>query len=82
MNWSIGNKIWMGFGTALLLLLVIGVKQIHVSCQQQDSATEQIAVAMNQINAGMKQTVAAVEQTVASAVGLNDTAGRLKRLVG
>ncbi len=24
MNWSIGNKIWAGFGTALLLLLVIG----------------------------------------------------------
>ncbi len=58
------------------------IKQIQVSCQQQDSATEQISVAMNQINAGMKQTVAAVDQTVQSAVGLNDTATRLKRLVG
>jgi len=58
------------------------IKQIHVSCQQQDSATGQIAAAMSQINAGMKQTVAAVEQTVASASGLKETALRLRSLVG
>jgi methyl-accepting chemotaxis protein len=58
------------------------IKQIHVSCQQQDSATGQIAAAMNQINAGMKQTVAAVEQNVAASAGLKDTALRLRRLVG
>ena len=58
------------------------IKQIHVSCQQQDGATGQIAAAMNQINSGMKQTVTAVEQTVASSSGLKDTAQRLKRLVG
>jgi len=58
------------------------IKQIHVSCQQQDGATGQIAAAMNQINAGMKQTVVAVEQTAASSSGLKDTAQRLKRLVG
>jgi methyl-accepting chemotaxis protein len=58
------------------------IKQIHVSCQQQDGATGQIATAMNQINGGMKQTVAAVEQTVASSSGLKETAQRLKRLVG
>jgi methyl-accepting chemotaxis protein len=58
------------------------IKQIHVSCQQQDSATGQIAAAMSQINAGMKQTVAAVEQNVAASAGLRDTAVRLKGLVG
>lgn len=58
------------------------IKQIHVSCQQQDSATGQIAAAMNQINAGMKQTVIAVEQNVAASSGLKETAVRLKRLVG
>ena len=57
------------------------IKQIHVSCQQQDGATGQIAVAMAQINTGMKQTVAAVEQTVASATGLKDTASQLQDLV-
>jgi methyl-accepting chemotaxis protein len=58
------------------------IKQIHVSCQQQDSATGQIAAAMNQINAGMKQTLAAVEQTVASSSSLKEAALKLKRLVG
>jgi methyl-accepting chemotaxis protein len=57
------------------------IKQIHVSCQQQDRATGQIAAAMDQINAGMKQTVAAVEQTVASATGLKTTAGQLQEMV-
>jgi len=58
------------------------IKQIHVSCQQQDGATGQIAAAMNQINAGMKQTVAAVEQTAAAASSLKETTLKLKRLVG
>ena len=57
------------------------IKQIHVSCQQQDRATGQIAAAMDQINAGMKQTVAAVEQTVASATGLKETAAQLQEMV-
>lgn len=58
------------------------IKQIQVSCQQQDGATGQIAAAMSQINAGMKQTVAAVEQTVSASSSLKDTALKLKRLVG
>lgn len=57
------------------------IKQIQVSCQQQDRATGQIAAAMDQINAGMKQTVAVVEQTVSSAAGLKETASQLQELV-
>jgi len=57
------------------------IKQIHVSCQQQDRATGQIAAAMDQINAGMKQTVAAVEQTASATAGIKATAGELQEMV-
>ena len=58
------------------------IRQIQLSCQQQDSATGQIAVAMTQINAGMKQTAAATGQTTSAAASLRDTAGQLQTLVG
>lgn len=82
-----GNRLSSGAGKAFegIMRLVSetadDVKQIQVSCRQQDSATSQIVGAMNQINSGMKQTVAAVEQAAASAAGLKDMAVRLQEMV-
>ena len=57
------------------------IRQIQLSCQQQDSATGQIAVAMTQINAGMKQTATATGQTTSAAISLRDTAEELQEMV-
>ncbi len=82
-----GNKLSAGAGrlfeeiTRLVSDTSDAVKQIQVSCRQQDSATSQIAGAMSQINSGMKQTVAAVEQTAAATGGLKEMAVRLEEMV-
>ncbi|HAT71606.1 MAG TPA: hypothetical protein DCS63_02190 [Elusimicrobia bacterium] len=82
-----GNRLSSGAGKAFENIMHLvsetadDVKQIQVSCRQQDSATSQIVGAMNQINSGMKQTVAAVEQAAASAAGLKDMAARLQDMV-
>jgi methyl-accepting chemotaxis protein len=67
---------------ALMTETTDAIRQIQLSCQQQDSATGQIAAAMTQINAGMKQTAAATSQTTSAAASLRDTAGQLQALVG
>ena len=82
-----GNKLSAGAGrlfeeiTRLVSDTSDAVKQIQVSCRQQDSATSQIAGAMSQINSGMKQTAAAVEQTAAATGGLKEMAVRLEEMV-
>lgn len=82
-----GNRLSAGTGkvfeniSRLVSETADSVKQIQISCRQQDSATSQIVGAMNQINSGMKQTVAAVEQTAASTTGLKEMAVRLQEMV-
>jgi|GEM_PF-2931454 len=82
-----GNRLSSGAGKAFESIMRLvsetadDVKQIQVSCRQQDSATSQIVGAMNQINSGMKQTVAAVEQAAASAASIKDMAVRLQDMV-
>ncbi|MDD5208626.1 MAG: methyl-accepting chemotaxis protein [Elusimicrobiales bacterium] len=82
-----GNRLSAGTGkvfeniSRLVSETADSVKQIQISCRQQDSATSQIVGAMTQINSGMKQTVAAVEQTAASTASLKDMAVRLQEMV-
>lgn len=50
---------------------VNGVRAITLSIQQQESATNQISVAMNEINLGMKQSIEGTKQTVHAVESLN-----------
>jgi methyl-accepting chemotaxis protein len=57
------------------------IRQIQLSCQQQENATGQIAGSMSQISAGMKLSVASSKQTVAAVDQLEGMAKRLRSLI-